>query len=53
MRETTSPVWQKKYFTVDNTMDLPFSKDNYFFGVQAVSEDGNESLPVIPMPSGR
>ena len=31
-------------------MQLPYSKDNYFFGVQSVSENGNESLPVIPLP---
>ncbi len=48
MRETTSPVWQKKIFTTDTEMRLPYSKDNYFFAVQAVSPDGNESLPVIP-----
>ncbi|HMU46722.1 MAG TPA: M28 family metallopeptidase [Chitinophagaceae bacterium] len=53
LRETTSPVWQKKYFTVDTRMDLPFSKDNYFFAVQSISQDGNESLPVIPTPAGR
>lgn len=53
MRETTSPVWQKKYFTTDTKMELPYSKDNYFFAVQSVSEDGNESLPVIPLPAGR
>jgi hypothetical protein len=53
MRETTQPVWQKKYFTTDVKMDLPYSKDNYFFAVQSVSEDGNESLPVIPLPAGR
>jgi len=29
-------------------MSLPYSKDNYFFAVQSVNEDGNESLPVIP-----
>ena len=51
MRETTSPVWEKKFFTVDIKMDLPYSKDNYFFAVQSVSEDGNESLPVIPFPA--
>ena len=50
MRETTSPVWQKKIFTTDIKMELPYSKDNYFFAVQSVSEDGNEGLPVIPMP---
>jgi hypothetical protein len=31
-------------------MDLPYSKDNYFFAVQSVSEDDNEGLPVIPSP---
>src|SRR5436190_3276804 len=53
MRETTSPVWEKKFFTADTKMDLPYSKDNYFFAVQSVSDDGNESLPVIPSPAGR
>ncbi|MBS1759033.1 MAG: M28 family metallopeptidase [Bacteroidetes bacterium] len=53
IRETTSPIWQKKIFTTETKMDLPFSKDNYFFGVQAVGEDGNESLAVISLPAGR
>ncbi|MGH2553596.1 MAG: M28 family metallopeptidase [Chitinophagaceae bacterium] len=53
VRETTSAVWQKKIFTTDIKMDLPYSKDNYFFGVQSVSEEGNESLPVVPSPEGR
>lgn len=48
MRETTAPVWQKKFFTADTSMRIPYSKDNYFFAVQAISEDGNESLPVVP-----
>jgi Zn-dependent M28 family amino/carboxypeptidase len=48
MRETTSPYWQKKIFTADTSVTLPYSKDNYFFAVQAVGEAGNESLPVIP-----
>jgi hypothetical protein len=48
MRETTSPVWQKKIYTEQNTITLPYSKDNYFFAVQSVSETGNESLPVVP-----
>lgn len=48
MRETTSPVWQKKIFTTENEVTLPYSKDNYFFAVQSVNESGNESLPVIP-----
>jgi Peptidase family M28 len=53
MRETTSAVWQKKFFTTELKMDLPYSKDNYFFAVQSIGEDGNESLPVIPSPAGR
>jgi hypothetical protein len=50
MRETTSAVWQKKIFTTETDVKLPYSKDNYFFAVQSVSEAGNESLPVVPMP---
>jgi hypothetical protein len=48
LRETTSPQWQKKFYTAATTITLPYSKDNYFFAVQAVSENGTESLPVIP-----
>ena len=48
MRETTSAIWQKKIFTTKTEMVLPYSKDNYFFAVQSVSADGNESLPVVP-----
>lgn len=50
MRETYQPFWQKKFFTTELKMTLPYSKDNYFFAVQAVSESENESLPVIPLP---
>jgi len=48
LRETTSPVWQKKFFTAQSSITLPYSKDNYFFAVQTVNDTGNESLPVIP-----
>jgi hypothetical protein len=48
VRETTSPVWQKKVFTKDLSLRLPISKDNYFFAVQSVDEAGHESLPVVP-----
>jgi len=48
MRETTSPVWQKKIFTTETTITLPYSKDNYFFAVQSINDLGNESLPVVP-----
>jgi hypothetical protein len=50
MRETTSPVWQKKIFVGGTEANLPYSKDNYFFAVQSVSEGGNEGLPVVPVP---
>ena len=48
MRETTSPTWQKKIFTTNTSLRLPYSKDNYFFAVQSLSADGNEGLPVVP-----
>jgi hypothetical protein len=50
MRETTSAFWQKKFFTTETEYKLPYSKDNYFFAVQSVSETGNESLAVVPRP---
>jgi len=48
MRETTSPFWEKKFFIKENNAVLAYSKDNYFFGVQAVDENGHESLVIIP-----
>lgn len=48
IRETTSPVWERKFFTMQTNMVLPYSKDNYFFAVQSVNDTGNESLPVVP-----
>lgn len=51
IRETTSPVWRKKIFTKTNQIMLPYSKDNYFFGVQSVSTEGNESLAILPEPA--
>ena len=53
MRETNWPFWQKKFFTTKLGMTLSYSKDNYYFAVQSVSEDGNESLPVLPVPNLR
>ncbi|HYF33047.1 MAG TPA: M20/M25/M40 family metallo-hydrolase [Chitinophagaceae bacterium] len=50
VRETYQPFWQKKFFTTQTSLRLPYSKDHYFFAVQSVSQDGNESLPVIPTP---
>jgi hypothetical protein len=51
VRETSQPTWQKKYYTTAMQMELPYSKDNYFFAVQSVSENGNEGIPVMPVPS--
>lgn len=48
MRETSSPVWQKKFFTTATEMRLPYSKDNYLFAVQSLGTDDHESLPVVP-----
>lgn len=48
MRETDASQWQKKFYTTETKMRLPYSKDNYFFAIQSVSKDGHESLPVMP-----
>ena len=50
VRETFQPFWEKKFFFKDTTAVLPFSKDNYFFAVQSVGEQGHVSLPVMPVP---
>lgn len=48
LRETSSSQWEKKIYTTGTTINIPYSKDNYFFAIQSVSKDGNESLPVLP-----
>jgi len=48
MRETSSPVWEKKFFTTATELRIPYSKDNYLFAVQSVGKDDHESLPVVP-----
>ncbi|MCX2583684.1 M28 family metallopeptidase [Pedobacter sp. MR22-3] len=48
MRETSSPVWEKKFFTSATKITLPYSKDNYLFAVQSVGHEENESLAVVP-----
>jgi hypothetical protein len=50
MRETSSPFWEQKIFVKENSATLAYSKDNYYFGVQSVDEQGHESLVVIPKP---
>jgi hypothetical protein len=48
MRETYQPLWEKKIFVTGNEVTLPYSKDNYFFGIQSVDASGHESLVVFP-----
>lgn len=50
MRDTSAPMWEKKIYVEGTTANLPYSKDNYFFAVQAVDAEGHESLPVTPKP---
>ncbi|MBU4538682.1 MAG: M20/M25/M40 family metallo-hydrolase [Weeksellaceae bacterium] len=47
IRETDSSVWTEKIFTRENSITIPYSKDNFLFAIQSISESGNESLPVI------
>lgn len=46
MRETSSAVWEKKFFTSSTELRLPYSKDNYLFAVQSIGNDDTESLQI-------
>ena len=48
MRETYQPLWEKKIFVTGTEVTVPYSKDNYFFGIQSVDAAGHESLIVFP-----
>lgn len=51
-RDTTHSFWQGSMM-IGNVTDFTVkgkSKDNYFFGVQAVDKDGNVSAATYPMP---
>lgn len=50
LRETHEPLWKEKIKVEGTSVTLPYSKDNYFFGVQAVDEKGHESLAIFPTP---
>ena len=50
MRETTGPFWEKKIFVKETSANIAYSKDNYYFGVQSVDENGHESLVITPRP---
>lgn len=47
IRETDKSEWERKILVKGESVVVPYSKDNYFFAVQAVSEAGNESLAVF------
>ena len=50
-RATTADQWQGAQ-DVGNVTEarLALSKDNYFFGVQAIDRDGNVSVASYPTP---
>lgn len=48
MRETYQPLWEKKILVSNTEITLPYSKDNYFFGIQSVDAKGHESIAVFP-----
>jgi hypothetical protein len=50
-RETGAAQWQGSQF-VGNVTEarVPLSKDNYYFGVQAIDKDGNASPASYPVP---
>lgn len=48
MRETYQPLWEKKILVTGTEVTVPYSKDNYFFGVQSVDAAGHESIAVFP-----
>jgi len=50
MRETASSHWEKTFFVKDPKIEIPYSKDNYFFAVQTVDALGHASLPIFPIP---
>ncbi|HZX73310.1 MAG TPA: M20/M25/M40 family metallo-hydrolase [Cyclobacteriaceae bacterium] len=51
MRETYQPFWEKKIFVTDLKAELPYSKDNFYFAIQSVGEQGHVSQAVMPMPA--
>ncbi len=53
MRETYQPLWERKIYVEGTSITIPYSKDNYFFAVQSVDENGHESVPVFPAPARR
>lgn len=50
MRETDQPQWHNRFFTTETFITLPYSKDNFLFGIESVDDAGHESVPVFPTP---
>jgi Zn-dependent M28 family amino/carboxypeptidase len=50
IRSTADSHWQKTIFVKDTKAEIAYSKDNFFFAVQAVDELGHPSLAVFPKP---
>jgi hypothetical protein len=51
LRETYQPFWEKKIFVTDLKVELPYSKDNFYFAIQSVGEQGQVSQAVMPLPA--
>ena len=50
-RDTTAAQWQGSQWVGNVTeASVKLSKDNVFFGVQAVDKDGNVSVATYPTP---
>lgn len=50
VRESYQPFWEKRIFVSGTSVEIPMSKDNYFFAVQSVGENGHLSQIVMPVP---
>ncbi len=59
IRETTASQWQRKLFVRESGVKFNgeysytvkgISKDNYFFGIQAVGDNGLHSVTMFPVP---
>ncbi len=47
VRETDKSEWERKIFIKGESVEVPLSKDNYFFAIQSVNNKGNESLAIF------
>src|SRR5438046_2965699 len=53
-RDTTAPRWEHAQAVgAELKYKTDISKDNYFFGVRAMSSEGHRSLVVFPKPPAR